>query len=894
MRTTRSWVALLLLAVASACGDQLIAPKGAPMLLDPLLNITPGGTLDAEIDILTQALFPKGLETAAGTRWQSVKDKLAAGQPAEARAKFIELARWIESKNGQMDDPGTGETASAAATRLVSYMALYVYGGANTPVPAYNPGVDATFEVVEPTQADTVTTPAGYAGVGIEAGSVAVPTVITVSQSVQSYPGNCNGPLKTRMCQYPLFYDFHMFPQARFLKPVHVGVCHVHTGSARRPLDDPNHHDVHDRMRLAHPVPSNPANYTAGATQYSSPTDSIEVAPLSPMAGASGINCTNSPSYAMSAGARLLDRFASAIGRVLTPASLYAIDLGPEHNFEFFSPINLVDPGSQPDLSVGAASASSGSVLPGAGVSVSYNIYNTSPVHGGLATASSDSGSTAVYLSTDNTWSTGDALLGGAGGFGPMAPDATPIGRSATVTVPASTAPGSYFLVARAVQPIPEVSTTNNTAAVPLTVLGSAPLTAAPMGTILNAGSGTPTMDGQIGANEWNAAECGSIPVNTPQGGTTTAVFCAKNDATHVYFVYQLMRNVDDPGKSISAEFDTNADGVIGAWDDTFVHNPALGGLTDGVRVQCGTSICGPVDTAEGGQHHGSAAYGFHGSYAVYEVSKPLASGDGRDVSLMPGDAIGFFVDARLINGSTYPADYGDTRHPATGLMTLQLSGSTAVPNPSIIYTGSEQYATSPTALLDRYSFDVTNKASIPEALFDPMPGLPACGSNTDASRTWVDVLNAGGQVIYGFCGLGSTSDLGALWVAFSRWTLPTTAASIRLTDRLRGTTYTSSAVPLYGPAFNHFPRTLELNWAAMTGAVTYDTSWEFGNGCTAGDWTTCSSTWSPGATTTGLTGDSHTISFVGAQQGRWRVTGRDANGGAVGTSQYRYFRFTQ
>jgi hypothetical protein len=94
---------------------------------------------------------------------------------------------------------------------------------------------------------------------------------------------------------------------------------------------------------------------------------------------------------------------------------------------------------------------------------------------------------------------------------------------------------------------------------------------------------------------------------------------------------------------------------------------------------------------------------------------------------------------------------------------------------------------------------------------------------------------------------------------------------------------------------FNIFPRTTTLSWAPVAGAAAYQVVTEFGNGSATNPFCTVPvdcGIWTPGGpfTTTGLT---ETISFVGAQPGRWRVTALNAAGGAISTSPYIYFAYT-
>src|ERR1700730_10450059 len=151
---------------------------------------------------------------------------------------------------------------------------MYFYGGPSTVPPPFTPGADAVVGVVTPNAPATIVTPTLHAGVQLEAGSVAENTIVVVTQNPTPFPANCSGPLQTKLCQYPQFYTFDQFPHKRLLKPAKFNVCHVNSGEQRRPLAD------HDRFRLAHAKPADPADYTPGSTIRDQNGESIEILPL--------------------------------------------------------------------------------------------------------------------------------------------------------------------------------------------------------------------------------------------------------------------------------------------------------------------------------------------------------------------------------------------------------------------------------------------------------------------------------------------------------------------------------------------------------------------------------------------------------------------------------------
>jgi hypothetical protein len=87
----------------------------------------------------------------------------------------------------------------------------------------------------------------------------------------------------------------------------------------------------------------------------------------------------------------------------------------------------------------------------------------------------------------------------------------------------------------------------------------------------------------------------------------------------------------------------------------------------------------------------------------------------------------------------------------------------------------------------------VLNKADYPAAMFAAAPGLPPCGSNTNASRTWVDFFDLNGKRLYGFCALSKPDDLGKLWFAMEEGVIPPSYVYIELNDRQTNTKYKSN-----------------------------------------------------------------------------------------------------
>ncbi|MEW6131251.1 MAG: CARDB domain-containing protein [Acidobacteriota bacterium] len=97
-----------------------------------------------------------------------------------------------------------------------------------------------------------------------------------------------------------------------------------------------------------------------------------------------------------------------------------------------------------------------------------------------------------------------------------------------------------------------------------------------------------------------------------------------------------------------------------------------------------------------------------------------------------------------------------------------------------------------------RYELRVKNHDLFPDTLFQPAPELPACGKNTAASRTWVDIVEANsGKRIYGFCSLSQSADMENLWFAVKANEEPPGCVQVVMTDRKLNRVYKSNAVCL-------------------------------------------------------------------------------------------------
>ena len=83
-------------------------------------------------------------------------------------------------------------------------------------------------------------------------------------------------------------------------------------------------------------------------------------------------------------------------------------------------------------------------------------------------------------------------------------------------------------------------------------------------------------------------------------------------------------------------------------------------------------------------------------------------------------------------------------------------------PNPKVAYLN--QF---PDGGLTHVNLTVLNWNAYAPIYFTPLPQLPPCGLNANASRTWVTIFNAANnQQLYGFCAFGAPVDLQKIWFA--------------------------------------------------------------------------------------------------------------------------------
>lgn len=123
---------------------------------------------------------------------------------------------------------------------------------------------------------------------------------------------------------------------------------------------------------------------------------------------------------------------------------------------------------------------------------------------------------------------------------------------------------------------------------------------------------------------------------------------------------------------------------------------------------------------------------------------------------------------------------------------TVEVASAPPLPNPIIYLMGIEAFQQGNKTFI-RYKYDVFNKEAYPAEMFAAAPLLPPCGTNTKASRTWVDIFDSRGKRLNGFCALGKPSDLSQLWFALEDDVVPPSYVYIELNDRQTNTKYKSN-----------------------------------------------------------------------------------------------------
>ena len=137
------------------------------------------------------------------------------------------------------------------------------------------------------------------------------------------------------------------------------------------------------------------------------------------------------------------------------------------------------------------------------------------------------------------------------------------------------------------------------------------------------------------------------------------------------------------------------------------------------------------------------------------------------------------------------------------GLVAAAMIGSMGLaqaepPRPILYFTGLEHYQAGGKNWV-RHRYDVANKALYPAEMFAPAPELPACGTNTRSSRSWVDFFDSRGNRLYGFCALGDSMALDTIWFSTEQGAVPPSYVYIVIHDRRTNVQYRSNLAETVG-----------------------------------------------------------------------------------------------
>jgi len=153
----------------------------------------------------------------------------------------------------------------------------------------------------------------------------------------------------------------------------------------------------------------------------------------------------------------------------------------------------------------------------------------------------------------------------------------------------------------------------------------------------------TATIDGTLSAGEWDNAETWSVFSGAYAGSTLYMM----NDLNNLYIALSVIDSTLANNDIMEVRFDNANNGVSDVGDDELFLS-ILGGFSD---THFSGASWGIPDATDGT----GALQGF-GTFNVFEMSHPLASGDAFDFNLSAGDTVGFclrYFDDGLATNST-------------------------------------------------------------------------------------------------------------------------------------------------------------------------------------------------------------------------------------------------
>jgi len=325
----------------------------ADLLSDDALNV-------GHINQLLIALFPAGpLLDSARDQLNNIQPLLAQGDLPGAQSTALHLADFTIKgyRAGQLLDPNgtlpltTPEAVVQLFDALLSFVGLPPSGLTSDALGPTGPsGASDVFGAL----GGTLATVEALAGLSVPADAVSGDHLFLITRRDDlALQGTC---LSTPLPQYPLCYDFSVFPKTSFSVPVTVVMC---------PLESVSHEEYYHRLVLAHPDPNDP-NAIQFTTRAADPL---------------GLVCTNAVLPTPGGLGGLLQRLGALAARLILPTPLYATHGGMGGSVDSFSPFIAVD--SAADLTVQSVTHTPDAPTTADAITVSAVIQNNSPVPAG-------------------------------------------------------------------------------------------------------------------------------------------------------------------------------------------------------------------------------------------------------------------------------------------------------------------------------------------------------------------------------------------------------------------------------------------------------------------------------------------------------------------------------
>jgi len=325
----------------------------ADLLSDDALSV-------GHINQLLIALFPAGpLLNSARDQLNDIQPLLAQGDLPGAQSTALHLADFTIKgyRAGQLLDPNgtlpltTPEAVVQLFDALLSFVGLPPSGLTSDALGPTGPsGTSDVFGAL----GGTLATVEALAGLSVPADAVSGDHLFLITRRDDlALQGTC---LSTPLPQYPLCYDFSVFPKTSFAVPVTVVMC---------PLESVSHEEFYHRLVLAHPDPNDP-NAIQFTTRAADPL---------------GLVCTNAVLPTPGGLGGLLQRLGAFAARLILPTPLYAPHGGMGGSVDSFSPFIAVD--SAADLTVQSVTQTPGAPTTADVITVSAVIHNNSPVPAG-------------------------------------------------------------------------------------------------------------------------------------------------------------------------------------------------------------------------------------------------------------------------------------------------------------------------------------------------------------------------------------------------------------------------------------------------------------------------------------------------------------------------------